>query len=96
LGVAYLVIIWPAWNLLLRRPIAPLHDVASFVQRDAAKADKPPLILCYGLGREALPVYEPRSLQVDTLEELQQTMTKPSSPKSPHPPAWNQNFTSGC
>lgn len=76
LGAVYLLILWPAWGLLLSRPIAPLHDVASFVQADAAKTNKAPLILCYGLGKEALPIYEPRSIPVDTLTELQQVMDK--------------------
>ncbi len=83
LGVTYLTIIWPAWTLLLSRPITPLHDVAAFVQKDAATGDKAPLILCYGLGKEALPIYEPRSVQVDTLSELQQVMEKAKAENRP-------------
>ncbi|CAN5888891.1 hypothetical protein BH11VER1_BH11VER1_00150 [soil metagenome] len=83
LGVLYLIILWPAWCLLLSRPIAPLHDVASFVQKDAIKSDKAPLICCYGLGKEALPIYEPRSIQVDTLAELQQVMEKAKAEDRP-------------
>lgn len=82
-GVGYLLILWPAWTLLLSRPIAPLHDVATFVQKDAAKTDKAPLILCYGLGREALPIYEPRTIPVDTLAELQQVMDKAKAEDRP-------------
>ena len=52
-------------HVLLTRPIAPLHDVARYVQEQAAKDNKPPLILCYGLGREVLPVYEPRCVSVE-------------------------------
>jgi hypothetical protein len=66
-------------EVLLARPIAPLHDAASFVQQQAAMLDKPPLIACYGLGREVIPVYERRSVPVENLAELEMIVQQASS-----------------
>ena len=61
-------------SVLLTRPIAPLHDVARFVQEQATKFNKPPLIVCYGLGREVLPVYEPRCVGVEDAASLRKSI----------------------
>lgn len=61
-------------GILLTRPIAPLHDVAGFVREQSAKDNKPPLILCYGLGREVLSVYEPRCVGVEDAAGLRKAI----------------------
>jgi hypothetical protein len=55
---------------LLEHPIAPLHEVAAFVEKVSAKQETPPLVACYGLGREVMPVYHPRCIPLEKRAEL--------------------------
>ncbi len=73
-GLTYAPLSGRQLGVLLERPIAPLHEAASFVQQEAAHLDKPPLIVCYGLGREVMPIYEPRSLPVEDATGLELAM----------------------
>lgn len=64
LAIALAWFMWaPQLRVLVARPIAPLHDVATFVQSQAASPK--PIIACYGLGREVMPVYEPTCVPVE-------------------------------
>ena len=51
-------------------PYQPLHNVASFVQTDSTEQAKPPLIACYGLGREVMPVYYPAAVPLENAADL--------------------------
>lgn len=51
-------------------PYQPLHNVASFVQAESTGQAKPPLVGCYGLGREVLPVYYPSAVPVENAADL--------------------------
>ncbi len=64
---------------LLEFPIAPLHDVAKFVQTESAGKAKPPLIACYGLGREVLPVYEPTCVPLENRQDIEAVMQRARS-----------------
>jgi hypothetical protein len=79
LAAAFLWLVPPAWTMFTTRPIAPLHDAASFVQHEASKLDKPPLFACYGLGREVMPVYEPRCLPVEDAPGLEKLVQQAKS-----------------
>ncbi|MFZ4765020.1 MAG: hypothetical protein ACOYMN_08700 [Roseimicrobium sp.] len=70
-ALLFLWLAWPAWGLLLTRPIAPLHDAATFVERASETLDKAPFVACYGLGREVMPVYAPTCQGVESATELQ-------------------------
>lgn len=61
-------------HVLLTRPIAPLHDAATFARQQASTPDKPPLVACYGLGREVMPLYEPHCLPVEDAVGLEKVM----------------------
>ena len=82
-GFAVLALVmWsPSLQKLLTQPIAPLHDVASFVQHQAASPK--PLIACYGLGREVMPVYEPSCLPVENLAGVEALMQKAKTEQRP-------------
>lgn len=66
---AQLIITQPVRHVLCSAPYAPLRDVAAFLRTkdNAAHAT----VLCYGLGQEALPVYYPRSIGVNSAPALQ-------------------------
>jgi len=75
---------WLAQNkVFATRPYAPLHDVAAFVQMDAAQQPKPPLIFCYGLGREVFPLYEPRCLSVASAAEVDRLVQQARAEQRP-------------
>ena len=57
-------------RLLLTTPISPLRDVAEFVSKRATPERKP-LVACYGLGREALPVYYPETESAQSKAEIE-------------------------
>jgi branched-subunit amino acid transport protein len=76
--------LWLAQNkILMTRPYAPLRDTAEFVQRDAKTAPQPPLIFCYGLGREVLPIYEPRCQSVASLAEIEKLVQQAKAEQRP-------------
>ena len=54
----FLVATTPERQRFLTIPISPLRDVADFVSKRATPGQRP-LVACYGLGREAMPVYYP-------------------------------------
>ena len=65
---------YPAFESLLHRPIAPLHNVASFLHKEDYKNGHSIIVACYGLGREVLPVYYPKAIPVDNARDLQSLM----------------------
>jgi len=85
--VLVILAIGPFWyaqdKVLATRPYAPLHGVAEFVRMDAAQQPKPPLIVCYGLGREVLPMYEPRALSAVTASELEELVRQAKAEQRP-------------
>jgi len=48
-------------GVLMARPYAGIQQAAQFVQQ-WPNQDKPPLVACFGLGREVVTVYYPRSV----------------------------------
>ena len=48
-------------GVLMARPYAGIRQAAQFVQQWPTR-DKPPLVACFGLGREVITVYYPRSV----------------------------------
>jgi hypothetical protein len=64
----FFLVTQPQRTLLKTRPYAPLRDVAEFVQ--GWNPAKPPVTLCYGLGREAMPFYAPTMLASDKVADL--------------------------
>jgi len=71
-------LIWFAAPLssLLSLPIAPLHDVARFVRAQSAGKEAPPIVACYGLGREVMPVYEPRCVPLENRADVAAAMDR--------------------
>lgn len=61
---------------LLSLPIAPLHDVARFVQNDSAGKGAPPIVSCYGLGREVMPAYEPLCVPLENRADVAAVMDR--------------------
>lgn len=70
IGVTLLVLYLAPLHLYLTRPYQPLHDVASFIQNEAMTQNKPPLVGCYGLGREVMPVYYPTAIPLENASDL--------------------------
>ena len=60
----------------MSRPYAPLRDVAAFVQTDSLKESTPPLVVCYGLGREVLPVYYPASIPAENATDIENVLKR--------------------
>ncbi len=56
--------------VLARLPYAPFRDVAAFLEERSAASEREPLVVCFGLGREALPLYYPHSKGTDDLGEV--------------------------
>ncbi len=79
---AFLAATWGAREVLLRNPISPLRDVAELVRSQAPSAGSE-VVLCYGLGREALPVYHPQSIGVSTAAEIEEQLRKARAEKRP-------------
>ena len=75
LVMASIAVAQPIRNALLMRPYSPIHDVADFISVES-KGHAHPIVLCYGLGREALPVYYPRSLGVTSAAEVEQHLQR--------------------
>jgi hypothetical protein len=73
-GFGFSPLIGQQIHVLLTRPIAPLHDAASFVHQQATKLDKPPLVACYGLGREVITVYEPGCVPLEDVAGMQKIL----------------------
>ncbi len=55
-------------TVLKTRPYTPLRDVAEFVH--GWNPERPPVTLCYGLGREAMPVYAPTMIASDKAADI--------------------------
>ena len=78
------LVIWlPQQKVLATRAYEPLHDVALFVQSQAIGTTNPPLIACYGLGREIMPVYEPRCLPLETKPEVERLLQRAQAERRP-------------
>jgi hypothetical protein len=73
-GFGFSSLIGQQIHVLLTRPIAPLHDAASFVDEQATKLDKPPLVACYGLGREVISVYEEDCVPLEDIAGMQKIL----------------------
>lgn len=78
---AWLVVLHPIRRVLFSTPYAPLRDVAEFVEQRTQPSSS--LVLCYGLGREALPVYYPQSIGVTSAAEIEVQMQKARLEKRP-------------
>lgn len=76
-------VVYPGWQLLLTHPIEPLHDVAAFIQKDARDLNPAPVIVCYGLGKEAMPLYEPHCLAAGSGAELAAIVALAENEKRP-------------
>ncbi|WP_038163528.1 hypothetical protein [Verrucomicrobium sp. BvORR106] len=76
-------VVYPGWQLLLTHPIEPLHDVATFIQKDARGLKPTPVIVCYGLGKEAIPLYEPHCLAAGSGAELAAIVAKADKEQRP-------------
>jgi len=58
-------------RLVLRTlPYAPFRNVAEYLEGRKSASAKEPLVVCFGLGREALPIFYPRTIGTDDLAEL--------------------------
>jgi hypothetical protein len=85
-AVTFLFCSWvwiPQLRVLSARPYSPLHDVASFVQAQNSNAATKPLIACYGLGREVMPVYEPSCLPVENAAGVESLLQKAKAEERP-------------
>jgi hypothetical protein len=83
-AVAFALALWlfsPMWGLFGSRPIAPLQDVAAYVQ--SASKDTKPIIACYGLGREVMPVYEPKCLPVENAAGVEALLQRSKAENRP-------------
>lgn len=58
-------------RLLMQRPIEPLADVAEFVRLHAGADASPALVAGYGHGREALRVYVPHLIELESAAEIE-------------------------
>jgi hypothetical protein len=70
-------------HFYLTRPYEPLHDVANFVQADSAKDANPPLVACYGLGREIFTVYRPSAQAVEDEAGVSRALAEAKSQQRP-------------
>ena len=68
-------------ELLVQHPIAPLRDIASFAQSIAGADGSRPLLTCYGLGREVMPVYAPTCMPLEKRDDLETIMQRAKSEK---------------
>lgn len=67
-------------RLVLRSlPYAPFRDVAEYLDERKAAATNEPLAVCFGLGREALPLYYPKAKGTDDLGELRKLVEQSRS-----------------
>lgn len=73
----------PARNVLASMPYAPLRDIAKFISEKSGGQQTEPLVLCYGLGREALPVYYPRTIGVTSAAEIESHLQTARAEKRP-------------
>lgn len=71
------------WKVSFTRPIAPLHDVARFMQERQAAGGREPLLACFGHGREVMPVYAPRMRLLEKLADLEAVMEEARMKKCP-------------
>lgn len=73
----------PARNVLAAVPYSPLRNIAEFVAAESPRQKTEPLVLCYGLGREALPIYYPQSVGVTTPAEIESNLRKARAEQRP-------------
>ena len=78
---AWFIVLQPIRRVLWSAPYAPLRDVAAFIEKSNATDPQPPLVLCYGLGHEALPVYYPRSQPVNGAADIEAQVQKARAEK---------------
>lgn len=71
---AYVILPNPIRQVLWSAPYSPLRDVAELVEKQTRAS--PSLVLCYGLGNEALPVYSPHAIKVNNASELEAQLQK--------------------
>lgn len=76
-------VVYPGWQLLLTHPIEPLHDVAAFIKMDSRDLKPTPIIVCYGLGKEAMPLYAPHCLPAASAAELAAIVARAEKEKRP-------------
>lgn len=65
----WFIVLQPIRRVLWSAPYAPLRDVAEFVAKQPATPS--PVVLCYGLGQEALPVYHPGTIPVNSAGDIE-------------------------
>jgi hypothetical protein len=71
-----------ARTALLKTSISPLRDVAQFVS-NTARSGPEPLVACYGLGREAMPVYYPEIVGLEVRAEIEALVNRAKSESRP-------------
>jgi hypothetical protein len=64
-------------------PYQPLHDVASFIQTESNRESKLPLVACYGLGREVMPVYYPACVPLENAADLTKLQKRAQAEQRP-------------
>lgn len=77
---ACVIVPLPIRNVLWTAPYAPLRDIAEFVDERTVSGG-PSVVLCYGLGQEALPVYYPKSISVNNATEIEAQLQKAKAAK---------------
>lgn len=70
---AWFIVLQPIRRVLLSAPYAPLRDVAEFVSKSPPSST---IVLCYGLGQEALPVYHPGAIPVNSAADIEAQVEK--------------------
>jgi hypothetical protein len=80
--VLYFVVTNPPRTALSKTPISPLRDVAEFLTK-ATESGPEPLVACYGLGREAMPVYYPKIASIESKAEIEALFTRAKSESRP-------------
>ncbi|MBX7208189.1 MAG: hypothetical protein K1X78_07760 [Verrucomicrobiaceae bacterium] len=78
---AQVILPQPFRRVLWSAPYAPLRDVAAFLENQSNTTHA--TVLCYGLGQEALPVYCPRSISVNTAAEIESALQKAKAGNRP-------------
>jgi hypothetical protein len=59
-------------QVLRTLPYAPFRDVAEYLEQRAIESGSQPVVICFGLGREALPLYYPRAIGTDDLTTMRE------------------------
>ena len=75
----WFIVLQPIRRVLWSAPYAPLRDVAEFVAKQPATPS--PVVICFGLGQEALPVYHPGTFPVNSAADIEAQWQKARAEK---------------